>query len=147
MHEETGVGSPGLPVRGGQCCDARKQISHWRRVVSDCAGRADRRASSAAGAHHRVYGDMVPRRRNGAGRAEVEATRAGGLGSARMGAQGFLQAHIDRLLKCADHLRRFKDGSAYRVRITRICSEIAFPLVGRGEERRPAPQVKNDIAA
>ena len=75
---------------------------------------------------------MVARRRDGAGRADVEALVAAALAGARVGAEAFLHPDIEGFLEGADRLSRFEHGCRNGIRVAGIGAEIALALlVGR----------------
>ena len=88
---------------------------------------------------------MVAGRRDGAGRAGVEAARAADAARARVRAQLGLEPDVARLLELADERRRLQEGGRHARRVARIRPQIAVALAVRGEQWRAACQVEHEV--
>ena len=89
---------------------------------------------------------MVAGRRDGRGRARVEAFRAARLPRSRMRAERLVEADIERLLEGADRLAGLEHRRRDGVGIAGVGAQIALPLLRRREQRRPAGEVEDQVA-
>src|SRR3954469_25264540 len=90
---------------------------------------------------------MLPRRRDRARRAELEAARAADDLRARMGAEAVREGDELRLVEGADEVRGREDRPLHGRRIARVGAKIAAAdLVGR-KERESAGEVEHEVAA
>ncbi len=147
VHEKMRTAGIQFPPCGGKCPDPLKDMLNGRCIVGNCAGWTDSRATSASGAGHRIDNDMVPCRRDRAGRAKIEAACAAGLLCARVRTKLFVQLDVDRFFECAGELRSFEYGLYAGLGIAGIGSQISFPLVRCRKKRldRPA-EIQNNVA-
>ncbi len=131
--------------------EQRAQLAHEcicrRQRVSGSAGRAHRRALSAARADISVDRDMIARGRDGPCRAEIEAAGAADNARARMGAQILCEGDVARLIETADEVARLEHRLEHGRWIAGVGAQIAVAQVGCGEKRRLAGQVEHEIAA
>src|SRR3981081_1545493 len=63
-----------------------------------------------------------------------------------MGTQRGVERDVTRFLENADEVARFKDRLQYCSAAAGIGAQIAVAQIGRGEKRRSASQIENDIA-
>ena len=134
--------APGLT--GG--ADLGEDVVCGRRFIADRARRTGRRAGAAAGADHRVDGDMLARWRNGAGGAEIKAAATSLLLSPGMGAKRLFQADMQRLFEDADHARRLQTRFGDGARVAGIGAQIAVAFLVRRKGRRAAAQIEDEVA-
>jgi hypothetical protein len=78
---------------------------------------------------------------------KIEAARATSNLRARMCAKRGVVADVTRLLEGAGKVARFQHRPQHRGGVAGIGTQIAVAQIGCGEERHPAGQIKNDIAA
>ncbi len=120
------------------CCRRPMMSLRCREGIAHGAGRADGGAVAAARADRRVDGDMIADRRDGAGRADVEAFAAADLLAAGVGADAGVVADIERLLEFADEIRGFKQARAMAAGFGRIGAEVAV-AAGCASANRAVP--------
>ena len=89
---------------------------------------------------------MVARRRDGAGRADVQTLVAAALFGAGMGAEALLQPDIKRLLEGADRLPGLEQGGGDGIRVAGVGAKITLALLVSGEEGRTARKVEDRVA-
>ena len=104
-------------------------------------------ALATTGAKVRIDAHMIAYRRNGAGRAKIEAARAAGNLRARVGAEVRFESDIARFGESADEIARLQYCLQQRRGMARIGAQIAVAQIGRGEERFPAREIDDDPAA
>src|ERR1700731_3344791 len=63
-----------------------------------------------------------------------------------MGTQRGVEGDVTRFLESADEVARFKDRLQYCSAAAGIGAQVAVAQIGRGEKRRSASQIENDIA-
>ena len=95
-----------LPAGFAVGCQQGAQLAHqgigWGQCIGGGAGRANGCALATAGADLRVDRHVIAGRRDGAGRAKIEAAGAPDNARARIGAQGIVECYVARLLERAD---------------------------------------------
>src|SRR5512133_1354104 len=109
------------------------------------AGRTDRGAAAAAGADIWIDCDVIAGGRDGAGRADVEAAGAADDTRARMRAELGVEIDEARLVELADEMACRKQDALDRRWIARIGVQITASQVIRGEKRRAAGEVEDQI--
>ena len=138
----------GRAIGGEQRADRADELVGRRKGIAHRAGRAGGAARAAAAADVGIDRDVIVRRRDRAGRAQVEAARAAGDARARMRAQVLLEGRRSaacrtcRRGRCALRIRR-----STAIGVGGIGAQIAVAQVGRGEQRRAAGEVDDDVGA
>ena len=89
---------------------------------------------------------MVAGRRDGARRADVEATGAAGDARARMGAQAVGELDEFRLVEGADQLHGVEDDALDGGPVARVGAKVAAAQLVGGKERSLAGQIDDDVA-
>src|SRR6202034_552687 len=90
---------------------------------------------------------MISGRRNGAGRAKVEATCAADDLRARMRAQMLIETDVARFVEGTDEVARLQYDTQYRRGVARIGTQVAVAQIDAGEQRGAAGKIDNDVAA
>src|SRR5262249_48347499 len=124
-----------------------QQCIRRRQRVRGGAGRANRRALSAARTDICVDDDVIVARCYRTGWAEVEATRAADDLRARMGTKILGKGDVARLIEAADEVARLEHRLEHGRRIAGIGAQIAVTQIGCGEKRRATGDVEHEVAA
>ena len=146
MKQHDGVASTRLAVGLQQRPQPPHQGIRARQCVGCCAGRTNRCARTAAGAYIGVDRDRIPVRRDRAGGAQIEASRASGNRRARVRAERFLEIDEARLVEGADEAAGVRDRALDGSLVARIGAQIARAQIMRGEQGIAARQIEDQIA-
>ena len=146
MDQDDGVAASGVVVGQEKGAQAFEQRFGARQGVGGGSRGADGGAGTAAGADERVDGDVVAVRRDGSGRADVQAAGAAGLLVAGMGAQLGAVIDVAGLVEFSDQIGELEDRLLDFGRVAGVGAEIAVALAVGREQRRAAGQVEDDVA-
>src|SRR5271166_6467812 len=94
----------------------------------------------------RISFDVIPRRCDGAGRAEVEAAAAADNLRARMRAEVGGEGYVARLVEAADEVARLEHGAEPAGAVAGIGAQISLAQIRRGEERRSTGKIEHEVA-
>ncbi len=136
----------GLAIGREQRPQLAQQGVGRRQCVSGGPGRADRGALPATRADMLVDGDVIAGRRDRAGRAEIEAARAADDARARMRAEIRGEGDIARLVERADEVARREHRLEHGGAVAGVGAQIAVAQIGRGEQRRSAGEIEQQVA-
>jgi hypothetical protein len=90
---------------------------------------------------------MIARRRDGAGRAKIEATGAADDPGTRMSTELFGECNVARLVEGADQIARLEHRFEHCCWIARVGPQIAVAQIGGREQRRVARDIYPVVAA
>ena len=147
VNQHDGTFAAGLAVGGEQGAQLAHQRVRRRQRVAGGARRADGGALAAAGADIRIDLNVVAVRRDGAGRAKIEAAAATDDARARMRAKVFGKLDVARLVESAGEIARAQDRFQNCRRIAGVGAQIAVAQIGGGKQRRTAGEIEHNVAA